>query len=851
MMRKPILILFIVLLIGAALTHNWWLYYVLDFLDVKRDSLRALANAIQIILWISAAVVALWYFLVGRKKEVESSTSLPASTLGDQARQPIIDDNNNMNIGNTTLGDKVKGDQTSVGNISHATGVAVGPGAQSHVTINCLPSTPIPFSPPLMRPPRIPYFQGRESELAQLLDNLQPGNVITICGPGGMGKTALATEVVWALASGDEPPKRFPDGIFFHSFYNQPDSNVALEQIVLAFGGKMRGTPQAAAQHVLSRRIALLVFDGTEVADDLRSVLNVRNRCGVLMTSRKMTDAVGSRIDISPLSHNNGMKLLIEWSQITNVNQETEIIIGKIVELTGRLPLAIRLAGRYLTQSGLNLQSYLQWLEESPLTALDQGQRQDECIPILLERSISQLSNQALSVLRVFGRLAAAPCPADAVTYTLGLQNHWDAINALSELVSHGILIHYENQLYELSHSLLHSFVNKTLELSLSERARLTAWMTDTALQNQNNLFLLQKVYPHIVRIIEHSAEELLWNEVKSLAHAIDDYLELRGNRVQWLYVAEAALTAANTEGIIQDEAKWLGSIGIVHAELGQVQHATDYFKRSMSIFAEIGDHRGIGNQLGNLGNTHLYQGFANEAVSYYQEALAIQKQINDKKGIGNQLGNLGIAHAALGRHERAIEFYHNALSIQKEINDHKGECNQLINLGVSYVELGYVQKAKNIYTEALAIAQEIGDSTGEGRAIGNMGLAYLNSGQSENAINSFHMALAIFEEIGDHRGISNQLGNLGLAYMALDRLEDAISKFSQALRIDRQIGDKLDAGIQLENLGNAFLSLGKANSAKSYYIQSIANFEEIQSPKAKNVKSLLIDLDNSHPHID
>lgn len=56
---------------------------------------------------------------------------------------------------------------------------------------------------PLQKPPRAQHFVGREDELSSLLNDLQPGRVVTICGPGGMGKTALAAEAVWQLSPGN------------------------------------------------------------------------------------------------------------------------------------------------------------------------------------------------------------------------------------------------------------------------------------------------------------------------------------------------------------------------------------------------------------------------------------------------------------------------------------------------------------------------------------------------------------------------------------------------------------------------------------------------------------------------
>ena len=74
-----------------------------------------------------------------------------------------------------------------------------GPIQAQHATIsqtfNLSPSSPLPSSPaplPLERPARATHFTGREDELAQLLDELQPDRVVTLTGPGGIGKSALA-----------------------------------------------------------------------------------------------------------------------------------------------------------------------------------------------------------------------------------------------------------------------------------------------------------------------------------------------------------------------------------------------------------------------------------------------------------------------------------------------------------------------------------------------------------------------------------------------------------------------------------------------------------------------------------
>jgi hypothetical protein len=113
---------------------------------------------------------------------------------------------------------------------------------------------------PLQKPPRVQHFVGREDELSSLLNDLQPGRVVTICGPGGMDKSALAAEAVWQLSPGNEPPKRFPDGIVFHTFYHKPQAALALEAIAWAYEEDPRQNPLEAAKNALSARQALIIL---------------------------------------------------------------------------------------------------------------------------------------------------------------------------------------------------------------------------------------------------------------------------------------------------------------------------------------------------------------------------------------------------------------------------------------------------------------------------------------------------------------------------------------------------------------------------------------------------------------
>ena len=634
---------------------------------------------------------------------------------------------------------------------------------------------------PLDIPPYPDHFKNRKKELAKLLDDLQPGQVVTLCGPGGIGKTALASMAIWTLTDqGKTPPERFPDGIIFHSFYNQPQVDLAFEHIARIYGEEPRPTSKMAAQRVLMGRRVLLVLDGAEAADNLGAVLDIRGNCGVLVTSRDRADTFITSQNMSPLPLDDAADLLVSWLG-DGADGDT---IRQICDLVGRLPLAVRLVGRYLESTSFDPGGYLAWLEKSPLAALDQGKRREQSVPALLERSLSQVSQDAIDVMSVVGVLAMSWFDRGAVVAAL----EWNDVRcdrALGELGRFGLLVKDSGQ-FQVSHALVHTYSSGHLVVPDEGLVRVAGYyqgvVKNADIQTVVGRDQVEAVRPHVVRLIETLKDRGEWQGIDKLAWAIEDYLDLSGRSLEHVAVCRAGVDAAKALGNRRDEGTWLGNLGNTYRDLGKVERAIEHYQQALAIAREIGDRSGEGIWLGNLGNIYSALGQVERALEHYQQALAIAREIGDRSGEGNQLGNLGNAYRDLGQVERAIEHYQQALAIARETSYRRGEGNQLGNLGLAYSNLGQVERAIEYYQQALAISKEIGDRRGEGNRLGNLGNTYSDLGQVEQAIEHYQQALAIAREIGNRRSEGAWLGNLGIAYSYQNRPDLAHQYLQQAL---------------------------------------------------------------------
>ena len=587
-----------------------------------------------------------------------------------------------------------------------------------------------------------PCFLHREEELAWLNDRLHPGKVAAVCGPGGMGKSALAAQAVHQLE-----PSRFPDGIFRHEFYEHPETEIALQSIAHEFDIKPVPTLDIAVRNALAGKKALLILDGTEQADDLPALLRLRGACGVLITSRKRTDALADRLDLKPLDEQPAAAVFRLYSGVAADDPS----VAGICKLLGGWPVALRIAGRYLSTTGESAADYLKWLEQEPFQELAGGQHQEENAALLLRRSVDAVSADARLALGLAGCLAFAPIAREPVAAILD-DDERRARAALNELVNYGLLEKREER-WQISHALVHTYARTELAMSTDALKRL-AWAYISFCQAASEAGIegyaaLDAERAHCLRLMESCLASKLLEEVQALEGAINIYLDRQGYWTENIAAVEMRLTAVKQAGDRRDEGICLGNLGYIYERRGEHEKALVWYEQSLKINCELVDRKQEGILLNNIAEVYRQQGKHELALQQYEQSLSIMQELSDRKEECTTLNNIGMLYKTRGDNKTALHYYKQCLSIAQEVGHKILEGRTINNIAVIYREQGKYSKALEYHEQALAIAQELGDRAGEAAICWNIGFTYLKLRDLAKTEEYIIIAVQIAEKIG------------------------------------------------------------------------------------------------------
>ncbi|MDQ3513425.1 MAG: tetratricopeptide repeat protein [Chloroflexota bacterium] len=193
-------------------------------------------------------------------------------------------------------------------------------------------------------------------------------------------------------------------------------------------------------------------------------------------------------------------------------------------------------------------------------------------------------------------------------------------------------------------------------------------------------------------------------------------------------------------------------------------------------------------HRLGNVGIDLADYAGARELC---EASLALWRAEDDRLGIASALNGLGLISGFEGDYVASQARHEEALAIRRRLDDPLGLGNSLTNLGNVLHAIGKRDEARPLLEEALRFREGMGD-------IGSVGYAYLNladvaltDGDETGSRALFERSLRLFREVGDRLGIGYALHILGMVALRAGQVAESTAYQREALELRREAGDR------------------------------------------------------------
>jgi predicted ATPase/class 3 adenylate cyclase len=631
---------------------------------------------------------------------------------------------------------------------------------------------------------------GRERELGEVRDLLRAEGVrlLTLTGPGGIGKTRLGLQVAADLL--DE----FEDGVFFATLAPITDPALVASAIAEPLGVVEAGDQpleEGLKGYLRGKELLLLLDNFEQVLGGAPLVGELLSECPklkVLATSRSVLRVYGEQeypvpplelpspgrlLPIDRLSQYEAVRLFIERAKAArpdfSVSDENAPAVAEICARLDGLPLAIELAAARikLLPPGAMLERLGSRLKLLGGGARDLPERHQtlrgtiEWSHALLEEGERVL----FARLAVFsgGRTLEA---IEAVCNTEG-DLPLDALEGVSSLLDKSLLrqeVGPEGEPRFVMLETIHEYARERLEASgeAEETRRLHA---------EYFLALAEEAEPELSGADELACLERLEAEHDNMRSALAWSLENEPEMAQRLAVAlarfwemrsyfsegsrwlEAALRQSGRAEAVTDaatRAKLLSEAGTFAWHRGDYDRAIVLHGQALEFYRQVGDDSGVAFALICLGTQRLENSDYEQAAPFYEEALAISRRIGDKSHIAMAIRSLAEVERQRGGYERAKTLGLECLSLYQEMSDEYNVATTVGWLGLLVIWSGDEHDlAERFLTEGLVLNRKIGNwAYGVYCLEGFAGLA-VERGQGARAARLWGAAEALRESIG------------------------------------------------------------------------------------------------------
>ncbi|MEV0391094.1 tetratricopeptide repeat protein [Nonomuraea sp. NPDC050643] len=703
-----------------------------------------------------------------------------------------------------------------------------------------------PAPAPRQLPADLPTFVGRADVLDTLLaladDELATSTVMVgvIDGMAGIGKTALAVHAAHLLAD------RFPDGQLFvdlHGFTHgvapvMPSET--LHGLLCALGVPHERVPRqlderaALLRTTLAGRRLLILLDNALNEAQIQPLLPGSPGCLVLITSRHQLAGLDDahRIRLEVLPHDDAITM---FTRIAG-DGHPAALVAELVELCGRLPLAVRIAtSRLRARPAWPLAHLVDRLRNRNrrLAELELGQRS---VTSAIDLSYHQLTTSQQRLFRLLGLHPGPDTDAYSAAALAGTTLD-EADRLLDDLLEAGLVHEPMPGRYRL-HDLLRAYAAGAEESDAQRQAalgRLLEYYMHTAAKAMQVLYPFEtprrpraKEAPAPARSFPSPSHAQQWLETElanllaaarqeqpghtpHLSAILHLHLRTRGSFTEPLHTRVLQIARRTRDEYAQAEA--LLSLGAGHLRSGRFAQAGTLLLQALDLARTIGHVPFQTEALTGLGEAQLQSGSHSQAHDYFERALVLAGKTGHHAGQADALAGLGHAHIHVGRLKQASDCLHDALTTSRKIGHPAGELNALLGLGHLCLRTSDRRQACEHFEQCLAVCRRTGNTIGEAYAL--IGLGYVGRREERDA--NFGRALTAARRAGDRAGEMWALVGLGHCHRRAGRHDHAEDRFTRALAIADELGQPNGRFEALYGLGHVCRAAGRPGQAMTY----------------------------------